>query len=335
MSDVEVLDPRHDPEPPYWEVLRLRAGLRADWSYDLLRAAAWCASAPLFVTVLRDGDEVVGVVCASFAGVPARNEFSRGRPWLGALFVESPGTSALPGWWFDPRLSTQDRTGWCRRYLQAMRRELGPRCRGVVWRHAEAADLPVLRSRRATLLRDTDAIAVLPLSFPDLDGWLAGLGQSRRSDLRRQRRIVEADPDVVVSLGPAAADPAQLAALLRWTESKYADRHAGLPLATSYLATLVARTDVQTVTYTDHTGRLLAFSVTLDHPRAPVPRLWAALPPELGGRRHLYFDLYTRLVEWATGAGRVELNLGRAKLELKQTLGCELQPRHSVAAPCW
>ena len=336
---IDVLDPRQHSEPPYWEALRIRAGLRADWSYELLRIAAWCSPVPLLLTVLRDSAEAVGLICASWTGVPAHHGkyvAPRGRPWLGALYVESPGTSAVPGWWFAERLSLTERTELCWDYLHGMRRELGPRCRGVVWRHAAAADLPVLRGKRRGLLRSTSSIAVLPLAWPTPEQWLASLSRSRRNDLRRQRRHVDADPDLSVCVGPGGdLDPGQVARLLRANEAKYADRHAGLPITTSMVTALLGRDDVVTVRYIDHAGRLLGFGAVLDHPTAPVSRHWAGVAVEHGGRRHLYFDMYLRVIEWAMQTGRKEINFGRAKLDIKRDLGCELQSRYSVAVPCW
>ena len=46
---LEVLDPRYDGEPEYWAGLRQLAGLRADWSWEVLRTQAWLGQTPLLI----------------------------------------------------------------------------------------------------------------------------------------------------------------------------------------------------------------------------------------------------------------------------------------------
>ncbi|MEO5876427.1 MAG: hypothetical protein ABIS86_16440, partial [Streptosporangiaceae bacterium] len=97
---VEVLDPRHDPEPADWPGLRARTARPASWTYDLLRLASWHRRAPLVLAVLRDGGVPCGVVCAGLTGTswrPGAFAHPHRRPALSILDVVNPVTSAEPG----------------------------------------------------------------------------------------------------------------------------------------------------------------------------------------------------------------------------------------------
>ena len=81
---LDVLDPRHDPEPPYWEGLTAAAQQHLIWSYELLRIAAWTARTPFLPAVLRDGPNPVGAVCASLTGIPVRRGAYIPKVWFWA-----------------------------------------------------------------------------------------------------------------------------------------------------------------------------------------------------------------------------------------------------------
>jgi hypothetical protein len=335
MSELVVLDPRYDPEPEYWQRLRKLAGLRADWSWPVLTAQAWCSRSPWLVTVLREGDEVLGVVCASWAGLPVRRHafVSAGRARLaGVLHVRSPGTAAVPGWWAT--LSTPD---LLRQYLTGMRRELGIGMRGVLVRHLSSADLTAL-SGRPRLVRPTEPLGVLHTgAWRTPRDWFATLSRNRRKNLRMITRRIADDPTIDVVIGPGAdADPMEVAALLRYNERKYTHRLSPLPQHTWQVTELLRQPDVIVIRYHERpSGRLLAVVSILDHPTHPVIRHGSALPVEEGGRPFLYFHYYIAAVDWATRATKPELVVGKGKSELKVTLGAELIPQYAVAVPVW
>jgi hypothetical protein len=74
------------------------------------------------------------------------------------------------------------------------------------------------------------------------------------------------------------------------------------PIAAEYLHELVRRDDVVSLTYHDGSGRLLAFANLLDHPVVPLYQHWSALSREEGGKQHLYFDSYARMMGTRRGA---------------------------------
>jgi hypothetical protein len=335
---ITVLDVRQDPEPDYWPALRAQAGLRADWSFDLLRIAADEAPSPLLVTVMRIDGEFVGVVCAVWTGVVPWRRTGR-RPLVGVLDVRSPCTSAVPGWWFTDALPPAERRQLFAAYARGMRRELGVRCRGILWRQV-TSDLVLAAGRGGPLRfsREFAPCAVLPLRWATDQEWLASLRRSRRKSLRRNRRMIDADSGVTVTLGSGRSlDPDEFVRLVRAIDVRYGSEPWSVPMPKSreYLQALVARDDVLSVSYVDRDGRLIAIGTVFDHPTWPVSRHWGALSPEQGGRKNLWFDRYGRVVEWAIGAGKTGLVMGKGKAELKAELGAELIPQYTVAVAVW
>ncbi|WP_083982423.1 GNAT family N-acetyltransferase [Actinomadura hibisca] len=326
MTGLEVLDPRHDPEPAYWESLVARAGRRAVWSYDLLRVAAWTARHPLLLTVVRDGDAPAAVVCASLAGVRGRGYAGPGVPRLSLPTVQVPGSPAERGWWFAGSPSPAERRDLLRRYVRGTRRLLGHGRPGVLWLRAGEDDRAAVPGA-VRLVRPLHPVARLATPWNDIEDWYASLPRSRRGDLRRQRRgLAHLD----CRLGPARelTTGAEAAALLWRNEDKYrGGPFPSPPLPLPYVEAMVARPDVLAVAYRDARDRLVGVGLLLDHPRWPLYWRWGALPA-----RHLYFDAYTRLMEWAVGAGRTGIILGKGKPSLKASLGAELEPSYAIAA---
>lgn len=331
-SAVALYDPRTDPEPDGWETLRRRARLRANWAWPVLRAGVLSSPEPVLIAVVSGTAGPAGLFAASV--VPLRRRTDRpappGWPAVGYLHVQAPQSSAVPGFWFAAPQAPDGRGQVVREFRRACRRALGPGLAGVLWRQLGEADagwLPRLRYRR-----DTEPLAVLDAP-PSTDAWLAGLGRGRRHDLRRIRRALARDPSVVVATGPVGtvAAPAELAGLARLNFAKHtgadtADARSG-PRSEAWQAALAGRPDVHTVAYRDDTGRLLAAGTVLDDEAWPLWLSWGALPVEDGGRRHLYFDLFCRLVDRVVERGAEGIVLGKGMAALKADLGARLVPQ--------
>jgi len=338
--DYEVVDARYDPEPACWTELRKLAGLRADWSWDVLAAQAWCVRAPQLLTVLHGTSGPCGVVCAYFVGTRwRRNRFvPEGRGGAaGILDVRAPGNATLPGWWFAEQPSAG-----CRRlldgYARHMRRRLGVGLRGLLLRQVGDTDLHEVAGR-FRLTRRTEDVGVLHLSGRrGAEDWVATLSRSRRQNLRSIARALDADPAVEVRVRHGGGeDPIRLAELLRHNVRKYRDVPVPpLPKFIGYLERLLPQPDVATISYTDRvTGHLLGICVILDHPDWPLAWSWASLPVSEGGRQGLYFDMYSVIVRYAIETGKRGVLLGKAMADLKRTMGAELVRQFGVAVPLW
>ncbi|HEX6361137.1 GNAT family N-acetyltransferase [Actinophytocola sp.] len=329
----EVLDPRYDAEPAYWRDLRARAGLRAEWAWEVLSAQAWSSRTPLLVSVLRAGAGVEGVVCASWAGLPVRRngfvDAGRAR-MVGGLHVRNPGTGSLPGWWAAGVPAVE----LLRDYTSAMRRALGFGCRGALLRQLTAEEVAQQRTMGRCLSRPTESLAVLWTSrFSSVAGWVSAMKRSRRFDMRKIIRTVDADAALVVAVEQGSAlDPLELAKVLRHNERKYSGRLAPLPQTTGYLTALLSQPDVLVGTYRDAaTGAIEAFISILDHPAWPVTRHWSSMPATRPDRPNLYLDHYRQLVAYAQANGKEGVIVGRGKPELKASLTAELVPQYAAA----
>ncbi|TDE49031.1 hypothetical protein E1295_20650 [Nonomuraea mesophila] len=335
MIALRTLDPRHDPEPAGWEHLRTAGRQCVTWRYDLLKAYAWGAQAPVLLTVLHDGGTAVGAVSASLRGIrPRRGSYARGRDVAGVVDVHAPGNRSQKGWWFAGDLEPERRRELLRRYVRGIREELGPSWRGVVWREVspgEPAQLPGLV--KAAL--PTAPLARLATPWTDMEAWYARLDRARRDSLKRRARTFTADAGLSIAVGPARelVTGAEAAALRAENDLKHRARlFPQAPLPLPYLDALVGGDEVVAIAYRDG-SRLIGLSLILDHPDWPICLSWGALPPESGGRKHLYFDGYVRMVEWAIASGKTGLVLGKGQAEIKRSLGADLVPSSALAVP--
>ncbi|GAA1232177.1 GNAT family N-acetyltransferase [Prauserella halophila] len=335
ITDYEVLDPRFDPEPGYWPGLRITAGLHADWSWDVLTAQAWAARTPQYVTVFHGDDGPCGVVWAAWVGPPTRrHRFAHtmrgGR--FGGLDVRAPNNASAPGWWFADgtvqRLLTD--------YAPAMRDALGSGARLLLARQLGDTDAAAMNTR-LRVVRPTEPVNVLDTApFESVQHWMSGLRKSRKRSLNQIATAIEDDPRLEVRIGPMAdADPGEVAALLRHNAEKHHDVPiVPLPMFTRYLENLLGRPDVHGVRYVDPaSGALRALALILDHPQWPVMRSWSMLPLHRGGRRNVYFDMYTQSVRYALASGKKGVVLGKKMTDLKHTFGARTMPQNAALVP--
>jgi len=324
---VELLDPRVDPEPAGWADFLARERLWAPWDYGLMRLEACAAANPTVLVVAREHGEPVAA-CAMMMR----------RPRFGPRFAEvwHPWLSGEPGFYFAGQVTPADRPDVLRSMERAARRFLGVGCVGLVYRNVPPKDLDVVDGR-ARVRRDAVGTTLLDNSFRCFDDYLATLKGKRRRELRRQRRLIDEDRDLEVRSGTARTDldPVELAELLSAHRAKYRvfKFDVRTPVVASYLAELIARKDVFTVSYHDGAGRLVAYNNALDHPGRMCTQHWAVRPLETGGRKHLYFDATSRMVERMIDQSSASLSMGRGLNELKGELGFTEQPLYAVIVP--
>ncbi|MEV7551789.1 GNAT family N-acetyltransferase [Amycolatopsis sp. NPDC089917] len=338
--EVRALDPRTDAEPGGWAAFLAAQQAPVAWDYHLLRVESRFSRSPNVLTVISDGGEIVAAVLATLCAPvsPDRPGAVRGAARLGPRWVEVQHAwlSGYPPWLFADEVDAAGRREIMRRFERAVCRFTGPGCVGVVYRTVEPESLGML-SGRGRPVRDTKPTSVLENRFVDVEGWLASLRRSRRLSLRGQVKKVAADAGLVVRSEAARTDldALELATLLRQHRERMGpvkfDRRGAV--TAEYFAELVRRPDVITSTYHDADGRLLAFGNVLDHPVAPLHQHWAAVSPEEGRPKHLYFDAVVRNVRYMIEGNRKSLSMGRGLTELKATLGFQPVPLLGVIVP--
>lgn len=345
--EIEICDPRVDPEPAGWRRFVKAAGLLPVWDHRLLGIEAWLARNPSLLATVRDGEGIAGafvaMVCRSvreraYARPPTRSDRGITPRWVE---VYLPSLSGYPACVFLRRVTDERRRSAVRAFERAVAARLGPGLLGVVYRAMDPELGPVLGGRGRPA-REIDPGTVL--SGVDSEArWRDRLDPAVRERLDRV-----ADDDTLradTAAGRTDLDPIQLAALLNahrarqdaraWREGQRS-RFGGLRLDTrsrvapAYLATLLARPDVLTTAYRERDGALAGFSVLLDHPDGAALQHFAARPDARPG---LWLDACARAVRHVAENDRPALTAGRTLLDRKAALGFGTRPLVSVAVP--
>jgi hypothetical protein len=335
---VSLLDPCRDPEPPGWEEFRQAEGLSAIWAYDVIAASSEDSWARPLLALCHDDGRVVGMVGAVYIGLrrPHSSRAPRPRREPIVLDVRLPGHSNGPTWHFGADVPAETRRSLLARFERAAARLLGWGLAGVLYRMVDVPQLSLV-ARRGAITRDSPGSTFLRLTWPTTEGWISSLSKNRRKTLRRQITAIAQAGDLEVREGSKRddLDPAEMAELNRVHTARLAARFDPRPpLPPAYFGSLLPRDDVSVISY--HSAqRLLAFGIVYEHPTAPVSGPWAALRPEEGGRKDLYFDVHARIVRRAIDAGGQRVLFGRGRVEIKTSLGFEYVPLKLVAVPRW
>lgn len=346
--NVEIVDPRVDPEPAGWGDFADARRLHPVWHYSLVKIEAWTARNPPVLAVLRSRGRVIGglqvMVCRSWRtsrfGQPGRRLPTRWRPRWAEVYL--PLHSGYPAAVFHP---DADVSAAIREFERALVRGVGPGLLGVLYR-AVTGDLADAMSGPGRPRREIDPAAVLHVPAT-LGAWRASLG----NDVRTGIDGIDADPEVRSDVGEGRGDldASELAALLNahrarqdaraWAggqRSRFAGLHMDTrsPVSPAYLEALLRMPHLLTRTYRTPTGRLLGFSTMIDEPAAPAFHHWAAVSRSDGGRPGLYRHAYAQAVAHAIDRGAGELTAGRAMLTEKASLGFRSgRELHTVAVP--
>lgn len=323
--DFELCDASAGEAPRGWSDGMRNAGLHEAWNWSVVRARGGHGRGRMIAGMFRDGDRVIGLGAARLHGV--------GR-LAGLVDVDCPGTTTLAGIALPGAVSTTLHPGGTgpdllaaalHAFESALRRECGRWLQAIVYRQVYRAELPVVL-RGATVTREGASVAVLRNGFADHDAYLRTLRKSRRVDQRRLARLVDADPETSVWLGPARAANLDVDAMFRLNRATVRRNHRQRWLPMRYwrremFAAVLALPGVDVIRYTDPAGGLIAASLVFDHPTAPVLGPWGARPPGPGRRSGLWFDHLDRLIRRAVEAGRPLVIGGKGQAEMKASLG--------------
>lgn len=339
---IDVVDPRTEPEPEGWARFCQAQQAQVTWDHGLMRLEGMRSGTPNLLVTARDGGELIAAFVVLLAGY--RSGLRRGPGPVRGLGTVTPRwvevqnrwLSGLPAWAFAAHLDPDARRTLVRAFERAVCRYTGPGCLGVVYRAVHAHELAMVTGR-GRVVREALGYAELDNTFGGYDDWLASVPPDRRRKFRRQQRKITEDPDLTVEFASSRTelDGAELAALL----NAHHDRHGRGPLdprgyhSPDYVAALVRRPDVRTATYRTAAGRLIGLGTLLDHPAHPVGQHWASVPVEDGGKQHLYFDCYMRMIQHMIDNGAKSLSAGRGMLDVKGKLGFVSRRLFGVVVP--
>jgi len=337
---VDVLDPRRDPEPPDWAGFRESEELPVPWDYGLLTLESESSRSPNLLALVRDGGRIVAAFGITVCGPgPDRGPRRVGGParltprWAE---VHHPWLSGYPGWSFTEALDAPARRDVVRAFERAVCRYIGIGCLGVMYRSVPPEDRGIVAGR-GRIDREAVSTAVLDNTFETRDQWISSLTRSRRHSIRGQIRKIAADPTLTIRCETERddLDGGELARMALAHRAKFGSVPFDFrsPVSAEYLHALVRRPDVVTMTYHDDTGRLLAFTNILDHPVLPLHQHWATVPVEEGGRKHLYFDVFARVVGHMIDGNRKAISAGRGLADVKASLGFTPRPLRVVISP--
>jgi hypothetical protein len=333
--EVEIVDPRADTAPAGWADFARRQELHSFWDYEMLRLEAWLARNPPLLAVVRDGREIVGALSVLVCRTWRMGDFSPApggrtrsvRPRWAEVFV--PLFSGHQACVFVPALDERSRTAAVRAFERALVRYLGGGLLGVFYR-AMTADLVPAMVGTGRPHKVIDPVAVLPAGAA-ATGAFADLGLEVRTGFGR----TDLDPVGLATLlnRQRADDDARAWAggqPRRFGGVVHVDTRTRFTSA--YLDRFIRRPDVDTMTYHDQDGTLVAFNTLMDHPTRADMYHWATAP-DRDDAAELYADCYARRARYVADQGRRELSAGRGLLDVKSRLGFGTRELHTVAAP--
>jgi predicted N-acyltransferase len=321
--NVELVDPRSDPEPAGWSVFQRCQRLYPVWDYGLMGIESRAAANPTLLALAR----LDGQIVAAFAVMVCR----RGVRWLE---VHHSWLVGFPGWVMADSVDPLAGKEIVRAFERVACRAAGIGCAGLVYRYVPPASRDLVEGW-GRVVRPAMSNATLDNVYSTVDEWVSSLWNKRRWELRRQvRKVIASGLAVRFEAARADLDGSELTSLLSRHRARFGrarfDSRGVLPA--EYLHALVSRDDVLTLTYHDD-GRLMAFAIVLDHPEMPLYQHWATLSREEGGLRHLYFDSYHHLARHMIDGRRKALSSGGGMLELKAELGFTARPRQVLIVP--
>lgn len=332
MGELLLFDPLREGAPDAWDAFVEEHKLPSAWASGMLGRAAWCSPNAILMGAFCTGSgAAVALFHGRLIGLPGRPDRYRDpqvRPLTAILECKLTPGSTSTGYEFAPGLSAGEKSAAVRAFNGGVRRRLGGRLAGIVYRHVHATDLAGIAGKPKLSL-PVQPTAVLDNHWDDVTGYLAGLESAHRKGLRRIRRRVDEDAGLTVGIEQqiSAHDAARLAALVR---ARHRGPFAEPPLSVGYMDALGNAADTSFMTYRENDGRLIAFSVVHDNGAVLVHGHWGLEELVLGGRRDLFFDVNLRVVERMIHTGRRRLVLGKAMPKLKAMFGARMEPQFAV-----
>jgi len=192
--NVELVDPRVDPEPAGWSNFQRCQRLYPVWDYGLMGIESRAASNPTLLALAR----LDGRIVAAFAVMVCRR---KGLRWLE---VHHSWLVGFPGWVMADGVDPVAGKEIVRRFERVACRAAGIGCVGLVYRYVPPASREVVEGW-GRVVRPAMSNTTLDNVYSTVDEWVSSLWNKRRWELRRQVRKVAAS-DLAVRFEAARAD---------------------------------------------------------------------------------------------------------------------------------
>jgi uncharacterized protein len=172
--------------------------------------------------------------------------------------------------------------------------------------------------------------AVMEITWPDFNGYLASLRAGRRRTVKEDERML-AEAGVTFEIGTfAAPDVPAFARLATATANRY-EPEASVAEMARWLATMQQQTHMPTaIIKASLNGKLCAFLLLVEWRGVLYPQ-HCGIDYELKGKLPVYFGiLYYHTIRYALDRGihRIEYNIGSA--DVKRSRGCALTPQWTM-----
>lgn len=321
-------------DPAAWDAL---AGGNVYLSHAWLRSFADAAAEDALAVVEGEGGRLVGGVPLSV--LPGPNENPRYDVFE---LCGAPGDDRSR--WL-PQLVAGGRSGYAGALLRSDAQTAGPLVAAIAARAAdcgsacvpylarEDAELVAAGLERANAVVFAGARAVLEVEWPDFDGYVASLGSSRRSIVRRDLRAFEEAGLSIRTEGLGRV--AELAPLLSNVRRRHGVWGESVASCEQYLGACAAPglAERSVVFLCEERGETIAFALAYRFGDTLTLRC-VGLDYARCGRRAEYFNvLFYAPIAHAAEAGLAALDFSTEALDAKLLRGCMAVPLWTALAP--
>jgi hypothetical protein len=322
--DVEIVDPLTDAEPAGWEYFRKNNNLVSAWSYAALRAAALASRHRWRLAAVRDGGEIVVLLCGALKDHGRRKTYAAVAPSRTPLYLDCClPLSTMHGFAWSRLLPRASVRLLLRRAEQDLARSLPFTCSALIHRYVLPDRLDLFEGCLRSHLGGSTT-SVLENRWGSMEDYLGSLPKKRRRKLAALYERNLRDGNLRVLGGVAQMDPLETARLAHLTKIKHAGRGVPEPpIAPAYFDHMNAAEDACYFGYESPDGNLLCFDLALRQGREVLyTTIFGSTQNRQARTSQLYFDLYLQGISYIieTGIGRIDFGAGL--WEVKKSFGC-------------
>jgi predicted N-acyltransferase len=322
-------------DPAAWDAL---AGGNVYLSHAWLRGFADAAAEEALAVVEGEGGRLVGGVPLSVLPGPNENPRYDAFELCGAPRDDR-------GRWL-PQLVAGGRSGYAGALLRSDAQAAAPLVAAIEARAADCgsacapyltrddAELVAAGLGRANAVVFAGARALLEVEWPDFDGYVASIGASRRSIVRRDLRAFE-EGGLSIRTEGLAGHVAELAPLLSNVRRRHGVWGESVAACEQYLGACAAPglAERSVVFLCEEGGRTIAFALAYRFGDTLTLRCVGLDYDRSGGRAEYFNVLFYAPIAHAAATGLASLDFGTEALDAKLLRGCTACPIWTVLAP--